>query len=137
MIKFVLRGISVLTSLAVVMTVALFLQFVRNGRIGVLLSLGVFGVLTLAAWILTVLVGPFAAVQLWRLRPSGRRSTAFLAGCAFLYYLSGLLFFRSVTTNLTAVIIMIACNAAAVAILLSGPARALCHEASPHAVSGA
>ena len=137
MIKFVLRGISVLTSLAVAMTVALFLQFVRTGRIGALLSIGVFGVLTLAGWILTVLVGPFAALQLWRLRPSGRRATAFLAACATIYYALGLLFYRGPGTKVAVVVFMVTCSAATLAFLLSGPARVLCHEASPHPVNGA
>jgi len=135
MIKFVLRGIAVLTALAVVMTVAIALQFVKNDRIGVLLSLGVFGVLTLAGWILTVLVGPFAALQLWRLRPSGRRATAFLAACATIYYALGLVFFRGPGTKVAVVVFMVAFNAAAVAFLLSGPARVQCRTADPHPVN--
>lgn len=126
MVRIALRSIAVLTALAVVMTVALALQFLTKDRIGALLSIGVFGLLTLTGWLLTVLVGPFAVVQLWRLRPSGRRATALLAGFAVLYYGSGLLFFRGLATNLTAVIIVAGFNAAALTFLLSGPARAEC-----------
>lgn len=132
MIRFVLRVISVLTALAVVMTAALALQFVTNDRIGALLSIGVFGLLTLTSWGLTILVGPFAAVQLWRLRPSGRRATVLLAAFGALYYLSGLLLFRGPGTNTTVVAIMLAIHATVLALLLSAPAKSQCGEgASP------
>jgi len=132
MMRFVLRVISALTALAVVMTTALALQFVTNDRIGALLSIGVFGLLTLTDWMLTILVGPFAAVQLWRLRPSGRRATVLLAAFGTLYYLSGLLLFRGPGTNTTVVVIMLAVHAAVLAFLLSSRVRSQCGEgASP------
>jgi hypothetical protein len=136
MIKFVLRGIAVGTALAVVLTVALAFQFVANGRIGALLSIGVFGVLTLTAWILTVLVGPFAAVQLWRLRQSGRRATALLAAYTTIYYVAGLVLFRGPGTKVAVVVFMAAINAAASAFLLSGRARLECGEAAPEMAVG-
>lgn len=114
------------------MTTALALQFVMNDRIGALLSIGVFGLLTLTSWVLTILVGPFAAVQLWRLRPSGRRATVLLAAFGTLYYLSGLVLFRGPGTNTTVVAIMLVIYVAVLAFLLSAPAKSQCGEgASP------
>jgi uncharacterized membrane protein YhaH (DUF805 family) len=130
MIRFVLRGIAIGTALAVVLTVALAFEFVANGRIGALFSIGVFGVLTLTVWILTVLVGPFAVVQLWRLRPSGRRATALLTAFTTVYYASGLVFFRGPGTQVAVVVCMAVISAAASVFLLSGPARVQCGEAA-------
>jgi hypothetical protein len=132
MMRIVLRVISVLVALAVVMTAALAFQFVANGQIGALLSIGIFGLLTLTSWMLTILVGPFAAVQLWRHRPSGRRATVVLAAFGAFYYLSGLLVFRSPGTNTTVVVLMVAIHAAVLAFLLTAAARSQCRVgASP------
>jgi hypothetical protein len=130
MIQVVLRGIAVGTALAVVLTVALVLQFVANGRIGALLSIGFFGILTLTVWMLIILVGPFAVVQLWRLQPNGRRATALLTACTTAYYVLGLVFFRGPGTQVTVVVLMAAISAAASVFLLSGPARVQCGEAA-------
>jgi len=132
MMRVVLRVISVLVALAVVMTTALAFQFVANDRIGALLSIGVFGLLTLTDWMLTILAGPFAAVQLWRHRSSGRRATVLLAAFGVFYYFSGLLVFRSPGTNMTVVVIMLVIHGAVLALLLTAAARRQCGEgASP------
>ena len=130
MVRFALRIIAGLTAFGVVMTVPVVLRFTTNGGIAALLGTGVFGLLTVLGWLLTLLVGPFAAVQLWRLRPSGRRVTAFLAAYTTIYYASGLVFFRGPDTNVAVVVFMVAINAAASVFLLSGHARVQCGEAA-------
>jgi len=130
MVRFALRIIAGLTAFAVVMTVPVVLRFTTNGGIAALLGTGVFGLLTVLGWLLTLLVGPFAAVQLWRLRASGRRATAFLAAYTTIYYASGLVFFRGPDTNVAVVVFMVAINAAASVFLLSGHARVQCGEAA-------
>lgn len=128
MVRLALRVIAVLTVVAVVMTVPVVLRFTTDGGIAAVLGTGVFGLLTVLGWLLTLLVGPVAAVQLWRLRPSGRRATALLAAYTTIYYASGLVFFRGPGTKVAVVVFMVAINAAASVFLLSGHARVQCGE---------
>ena len=130
MVRFALRIIAGLTAFAVVMTVPVVLRFTTNGGIAALLGTGVFGLLTVLGWLLTLLVGPFAAVQLWRLRPSGRRVTAFLAAYTTIYYAAGLVFFPGPGAKVAVVVFMLAISAAASVFLLSGHARVQCDEAA-------
>src|SRR3972149_5446841 len=101
MVRFALGIIAGLTAFAVVMAGPVVLRFTTNGGIAALLGTGVFGLLTVLGWLLTLLVGPFAAVQLWRLRPSGRRVTRFLVLSLGLLVRIGCLFLISWIVGLT------------------------------------
>jgi hypothetical protein len=56
---------------------------------------GLLGGLTIVGWVIALVVGPVATVQLWRLRQSGRRAGIILFGYGLAYYLVGLLALRS------------------------------------------
>jgi hypothetical protein len=59
------------------------------------LASGLLGGLTIVGWVIALVVGPVATVQLWRFRQSGRRAGIVLFGYGLAYYLVGLLALRS------------------------------------------
>jgi hypothetical protein len=83
-------------------------------------------IISFAGWALILLLGPFAAVQLWRLRPSGRIATMALLASAVCYYLTGLIFLRSPNAQPGPIILYITCNLAVFILLCFPAARRLC-----------
>ena len=69
--------------------------FGAGGGLGPLLRSGVLGGLTIVGWVVALVVGPVAAVQLWRFRESGRRAGIILFGFGLLYYVIGLFALRA------------------------------------------
>jgi hypothetical protein len=65
--RFVIRGVAVLTAISVAFTVWFIVAFAVNGGVRPLLATGALGVLTVAGWIVSLVAGPIAAVRLWRL----------------------------------------------------------------------
>ncbi len=65
------------------------------GRMQPILATGLLGVLTVIGWAVTLVVGPIAAVQLWRFRESGRRAGLVLFGSGVAYYIVGWFGLRS------------------------------------------
>jgi len=124
--RIILRILSVIMWLAVIGTLFLIRRIWHFGGIARLMSAGFFGFSTFLGWLLVLAVGPFAAVQLWRLRESGRISSLLLAGYTFLYYVAGWVTSgqrRLVTPKLW---FAIAGNACIVLLLLSPYARKIC-----------
>ena len=85
--RIILRIVAVAIWFAIISTLLLIWRFWRFGDLATLWASGIFGLITFLGWLLTLNVGPFAGIQLWRLRESGRKSSLFLAGCTLLYYL--------------------------------------------------
>ena len=76
----VLAGLSVLGTVWFVVAV-----LATRGGLRALLTSGLLGGLTIVGWVITFLVGPVAAVQLWRFRDSGRRAAIILFGYGLVY----------------------------------------------------
>lgn len=93
--RVIVRVLAVLAALSVVTTLWFVASFVRAGGLRALLMSGLLGVLTLVGWIITLVIGPVAAVQLWKLRESGRRAGLLLFGYGLMYYVLGLLALRA------------------------------------------
>lgn len=124
-----LRIFATLVWLAVASTLILIWQTWRLGDIGALARTGIFGAVTAFGWILTLILGPFAALQLWRLRESGQRASLFLASYTFLYYAGGWFFFEpagGVTFQLGLTMLW---NSLFCGVLLSSPVRRICAAA--------
>jgi hypothetical protein len=96
------------------------------GDLGKLMMSGGFGQLTAVGWALTLALGPFAAVQLWRMRESGRRASLALASFALLYYVVAWSFFRQPGAEASKALIPVVENALFSALLLSSPTRRIC-----------
>lgn len=78
--KIVLRVIAVYFAVAFVATLLEVIRFASSVSPNALKQLGFIGMLTIAGWGLGILVGPFAAVQLWRLKNIGRWAGILLFG---------------------------------------------------------
>ncbi|MCI0390871.1 MAG: hypothetical protein MOB07_19165 [Acidobacteria bacterium] len=88
-----------------------------------LLSRRTYGIPTVLSWALTILVGPFVVVQLWRYRNSGRLGGIILLGYAITYYLACLIFLGVFEDQLTTVVILTALNLTGFLALCSGHAK--------------
>jgi uncharacterized membrane protein YeaQ/YmgE (transglycosylase-associated protein family) len=97
--RILLRLIAVWTLLTVFETLALVLGFWLRGAILLLFHSGPFGLLTALGWSITLVVGPPAVILLWRRRDAGRVASIGLWGSICLYYLLGVLFFRTPATR--------------------------------------
>jgi len=90
-----IRIVAVLAAVSVLGTVWFVAAFAATGGLRSLLTSGVLGGLTIVGWVIALVVGPVATVQLWRFRQSGRRAGIVLFGYGLAYYLLGLLALRS------------------------------------------
>ncbi len=89
---------------------------------------GLFGAATALGWALTLVMGPVAAILLWRLEERGRRVALCLSLFALGYYLISWAYFRSPQTNYLNLAFAVAGNFAFAAILLAKPAREACQK---------
>ena len=87
--RIVLRVIAVVTAISVCTTAWFIAWMARTGGLQALFHAGLLGVITFAGWGVTLVLGPITAVQLWRVRETGRRAGIFLYGYGVLYYLFG------------------------------------------------
>jgi hypothetical protein len=88
-----LRTVAGLTIVPVVFTILLLLRHWQLVGLLPLPSIDAIGRLFYLSWLVIAFLGPFAIVQLWRLRPSGRIAGAIVWGDIALHQL-GLLCFR-------------------------------------------
>jgi hypothetical protein len=93
--RLLIRLVAVLAAVSVLGTVWFVAAFAAAGGLRALVSAGFLGGLTIVGWAIALVVGPVAAVQLWRFRQSGRRAGIILFGSGLAYYLVGLLALRS------------------------------------------
>ena len=124
-VRAVLRLIGALSALTVIATAVFISQF---GLVGLsrLVATGAFGVVTLLGWVVTFVAGPIAAIQLFRLRNTGRVAAAILWGSMLLYYLTGAVFFREPGVLLRPIILLCVPCAVLLGIVLSPAARNTC-----------
>jgi hypothetical protein len=93
--RFLIRVVAVLAAVSVLGTVWFVAAFAATGGLRALVTSGLLGALTIVGWVIALVVGPVAAVQLWRFRPGGRSAGIILFGYGLAYYLVGLLALRS------------------------------------------
>ena len=127
-IRMALRALALLIAASVVLTVMFVIQFARHGGLQSLRATGAFAVMTFAGWIATLLIGPFAAIQLLRLRNSGRIAAAVFFGMLALYYAVGALVYRSPDAPVMPIAITALSAAACMGILLTPLARHVCRR---------
>lgn len=126
--RIVLRLIAVWTLLTVLATLALVLGFWLRGAILPLFHSGPFGLLTALGWFITLVVGPPAAALLWRQSDAGRVASIGLWGSICLYYLLGLLFFRTPATRYGYAFVCIIGSMVPVVLLVSPQAKSACRS---------
>ncbi len=86
LIKPILRLISLFMFLATFIAFAMLVKFSLMSSYDRLIGWRIFELWTLLGWVLVLIGGPFAAVQLWRLKPSGRTVTIIILANAAIYY---------------------------------------------------
>jgi hypothetical protein len=125
LMTFVLRAIGVLAGASVALTIFFIARFGERG-LRALVTTGAFGVATMVGWAITFIVGPFATVQLLRVRNSGRMAGIVLFGFMLLYYACGLLLFRSRDAPGEPILYLCGFLVVIVVVLLVPPARRAC-----------
>jgi hypothetical protein len=123
--RMALRMLALLVALSVVFTVMFIVQF-NAARLKALTATGALGIVTYAGWVLTLLIGPFAAIQLLRLRNNGRIAAAILFGIMATYYILGAWLFREPGTPIVPIAFTALLCAMCMSILLLPQARAVC-----------
>ncbi len=123
--RMALRMLALLIAASVAFTVMFILQF-NAARLKALTATGALGIVTYAGWILTLLIGPFAAIQLLRLRNSGRLAGAILFAAMTAYYAAGAFVFRDPGTPLVPIAFTALLCAACMGILLLPQAKRVC-----------
>jgi len=91
-----------------------------------LFATGMLGIATLLGWAVTLVLGPFVAVQLWRCRESGRRAGMILFGAGLAYYLIGYTALRTPEAQPDQVAVAAAMYALPLIVLASRQARRQC-----------
>lgn len=86
LIKVLPRLISLYYTIVTLLTLITVADLFISPRTQALGSTGILEILALAGWALNLTVGPYATVQLWRLKSSGCWSAIVLAGYSALYY---------------------------------------------------
>lgn len=124
--RIVLRLFALLLAAVVLLTAYYLFYMVRWGYLSPFVRSGALGATTLFAWALVLLLGPFAAVQLWRLRQSGRLAAIVLTLAAMAYYVIGAVFLRGPGASSGSLITAIGVNLALALVLLSPAARRAC-----------
>jgi hypothetical protein len=124
--RILLRIIAVGVGLVVVLTTLLIVQLGMSGRLMALVGSGALGLATAVGWLMTLSVGPVAAVQLWRLQRIGLLAGAVLCAVTMGYYVVGVVFFRAPEAPLWPILGAMAVNGALLALLLSPAARRAC-----------
>ncbi len=123
----VLKVIAATAAISVIFTIWLVLLLLSTGRFPSLASAGALGIMTIVGWVVTLTLGPFTVVQLWRLKERGRLAGIGLFAFGTLYYAAGLMWLRSPEAPTAQIVIALAAYALP-AILLSLPAaRRACH----------
>ncbi len=121
----VLRVLSAFIALNVALTIWAVVWLVRSGFLDAFVAGGL-GRLTLAGWAVLCAIGPVAAVQLWRLRESGRRAAVAFAAVGVLYYVVGSALFRTPESSLAGLAFGILSAGVPLMILVSPRAKQAC-----------
>jgi hypothetical protein len=122
----VLRTIAATAAVSLVFTIWFVMAFAANGGMRPILNAGALGILTVVGWVLTLVLAPFTAVQLWRLKNSGRVAGIVLFAYGAIYYLAGLLWLRSPEASGAQIVLAAAVYALPAVILAVPAARRSC-----------
>jgi hypothetical protein len=122
--RMALRILAVLIGFATAETI--FLIWRLSADLVGLTRSGPLGLTTIAGWLLILVVGPFAVVQLWRLKESGRLASMLLSASALAYYAIGWLAFRGPVAEARKVAVPIVGNLLLMLFLLSPQVRRAC-----------
>lgn len=123
----VLKSIAATAAVSLVFTIWLMLAIVTARGVRPLLAGGALGLLTLAGWAVTLLLGPVTAVQLWQLKDSGRRAGLVFFGFGVLYYMAGFLWLRQPGAHSAQIAAAVVAYALPAVILATPAARRACH----------
>src|SRR5512134_1750458 len=123
--RLLIRIVAVVAAVSVLGTVWFVAAFAAAGGLRALLTSGVVGGLTIVGWVIALVVGPVATVQLWRFRQSGRRAGIVLFGYGLAYYLVGLLALRSPEASTAPIFAAATMYAVPLVVLLLPRARTL------------
>jgi apolipoprotein N-acyltransferase len=121
-----LRVIAATAAASVVFTIWLMLAVLSAGGPRQLFAAGALGALTAIGWVVTVTLGPIAAVQLWRLKESGRLAAIAVFGFGVVYYTAGYFWLRSASASSRQILAAIVAYAIPVVILSLPAARRHC-----------
>jgi hypothetical protein len=125
--KILLRIVALLVAVAVLATALFVFHLLQHDTFELVgIARRPLAIMSFTGWALILGLGPFAAVQLWRLKRSGRIATMALLASATCYYLISLLFLRSPHSRPGVLILYIACNAAVFLVLCLPAARRVC-----------
>jgi hypothetical protein len=113
-------------ALCVVLALLQVIDFALRDDLSALIRSGLLGVSTIVGWLLILIGGPYASVQLWRLRRSGLYASATLSGLGFVYYVVGIIFLRAHNAPFRPVIAYVIFNGVLAALLASPAARRSC-----------
>jgi hypothetical protein len=134
-VRLLVRIVAVLAAVSVLGTLWFVAAFAATGGFGAILISGLLGSLTVVGWVIALVVGPVAAVQLWRFRETGRRAGIILFGYGLAYYVVGLFALRSPAASVWQVIVAAAMFALPLVVLLSARTRSLFAADKSNAVS--
>jgi uncharacterized membrane protein YuzA (DUF378 family) len=124
------RLISGFSFFTVIGTLLLVLGMWLRGGIPFLAHSGALGALTIAGWLITLIVGPPAVVLLWKQKNLGRIASAILWASIGLYDLAGVAFFRGPGALVGRISYQIIGCTGLVIFLLSPKARRACQDPS-------
>lgn len=124
--RVLLRLVAGYTLWSLIGTLRMVVDFWQRGQIMALSRAGFLGSLTVILWVVLLLAGVPAAVLLWRMKRTGLFFTSFFWGCTGLYYVFGLIFFRTPQSHYVYMLFAVVSSAALVALVLSPRARRVC-----------
>lgn len=97
-----------------------------SGELATMWRSGAIGSGTLCFWAVTLLIGPVAAVQLWRLRQVGLFATGLLGALGLVDALVRLLLYRTPDTTVEPLLLEVVLSSALLALVGSPAARRAC-----------
>jgi hypothetical protein len=121
--RLLIRLVALLAAISVAGTLWLVATFAATGRLGMLLASGPLGIMTITAWMVALVTGPIAAVQLWHFRVSGRLAGLVFFGSGLLYSGVGLWIARSTGAPTPPIVTAAAAYMFPLGVLLSPGAR--------------
>lgn len=121
--RLLIRVVAVAAALSVLGTIWFVAGFAASGGLRPLLRSGLLGGLTILGWVVALVVGPVAAVQLWRFRESGRRAGIALFGFGLAYYVFGLIAVRAPEASVAQIVAAATMFGVPLLVLLSRRAR--------------
>ena len=119
-VPLLLRAIALLTALYCLVLVTSVLPLILTGQLRQYVASDSFGLPTILVNIVTLVVGPLAAINLFQLKTIGLRLTAGLFALSVIYYLTAVLTGRPALSQLVV-------NTASLILLVSPTARRACH----------